>query len=171
LAASTEGQVRWAAAMAGKSNCWAVAGTAQVRAGTAVATGTVPRPVGPEDAGPYPAAAGYSLAGDDGAGPVGPAEAGSYPAARSGVRPGYNLVGEGEVAATRAVGGLSHVGQVAALPSGPRLRDFVESKSQGFVIREECEDAAFQHESKMPDGLHTGEQFPVKRRVVDLGRR
>ncbi len=76
-----------------------MAGTAQARAGTGAAPGAVLGPVGPEEAGPYPAAAGYSLAGDDGAGPVGPAEAGSYPAARSGVRPGYNLVGEGEEAA------------------------------------------------------------------------
>jgi hypothetical protein len=61
------------------------------------------------------------------------------------------------------VGGkFSHIGEVAALPGGPGFRDLVKSKGEGFVIRKQCEGAALQHETKMPDGLHTGKELAVE---------
>jgi len=58
---------------------------------------------------------------------------------------------------------------VAALPGGPGVRDLVKGEGQRLMIREQRELAALQHVAEVPDGLHTGEELPVKRRVVDLG--
>ena len=46
----------------------------------------------------------------------------------------------------------------------------LEVKGQGFVNSEKGEGPALEHVMEMQDGLHAGEEFPVKRRVLHLGR-
>jgi hypothetical protein len=66
---------------------------------------------------------------------------------------------------------LSDVREMSLLAGGPRLRLFVQSKGQRFVIRIHSEPPPFQHVAEVPDPAVDGEKLPIEGAVAGLRSR